>query len=113
MSEIPAPDANGYIRRSNPVCDKEIGEADCGYCVFTITDKPIYVGERPENQFRRTPWSKLKLSAVLLPGLFSYAPIKAYFINTCKEFGDCNKDLARWRIKLDSLDSVGDILIEP
>ncbi len=101
------------VKRPNPVCMDEIGEAECGYCRYTISDKVIYVGEQPEHQFNSKPWSKLKKHAILFPAEESYAPMKAFGINACKSMGSCNKDIAKWRIKLDSFDSIGSAVSSP
>lgn len=108
----PATRADGLVYRPNPVCMAEIGEGDCGKCVFTISEKPIYVGDKPEHHFNKKPWSQLRKKCVLLPAAESYAPLKAFFINACKQMGSLGacKDIAKWRVKLDSLDSVGDVI---
>lgn len=109
---LPATRADGLVYRPNPVCMSEIGEGDCGYCTFTISEKSIFVGEKPEHHFNKKPWSQLRKKCVLFPAQESYAPLKAFAINACKQMGSLGacKDIAKWRIKLDSLDSVGTLI---
>lgn len=103
---------DGFVERPNPVCMAKIGEASCGYCVFTITEKEIFVGELPKNRFNKKGWKELKRKSVLFPAQESYAPLKAFAINSCKEMGSVGpcENIAQWRVKLDSLDSISAIM---
>lgn len=109
---LPASRSDGLVYRPNPVCMAEIGEGDCGFCTFTVSEKNVFVGEKPEHHFKGKPWSQLKKKSVLLPAAESYAPLKAFAVNACKQMGSVGacRDIAKWRIKLDSLDSVGDVI---
>lgn len=89
---------------ANPMCVKQIGEPACGYCVWTISSKVQYVGENPKWHLFKKPWSKILSEMVLMPSE-SYAQMKSYIIKNCKKHNDCNQDIDKWRIKLDSLDS--------
>lgn len=88
--------------KENPVCIKEIKEPRCGYCVWTITKKPMYVGNNPEHQFAKKTWSEIRSTSVLLP-LDSYVAIKRFINNSCKKHGDCRDDLGDWQNALDEI----------
>jgi len=89
----------------NPKCLKEIGESSCGFCVWTISNRSQFVGEGEKVRLQGQRWSEVKAQAIIAPAE-SQAKIKAFVINACKQSGDCSKDIDRWRLKLDSLDSV-------
>jgi hypothetical protein len=91
--------------RANPMCVKMIGEPQCGYCVWTISSRVQYVGESEKYHLYGKPWSVILREMILMPSE-SYAKAKAYIIKNCKKHGDCNRDIDKWRIKLDSLDSI-------
>lgn len=95
--------------RPNPVCRKEIGEKKCGFCAWTVSDKTQYVGEAPKTHLNKKPWSQLQAESLLTPSE-SLAAIKESYMVGCKKYGCSAPDAARWRIKLDSLDSVPDAL---
>lgn len=92
--------------RPNPVCMKQIGEPACGYCTWSITEKSAYIGEKKEHRLYGKPWSQILLESVKIPSE-AYAEYKAYIIKICKKNNDCNADIGKWRVKLDSLDSIG------
>ncbi len=101
------------LDRPNPTCIKEINEATCGYCVWTISDKKQYVGENKKTWLYGKPWSQVLRESVLLPAE-SYAEAKAFVINECKKTNDCNKDIDHWRVKLDSFSNKrGELWVEP
>lgn len=89
------------VDRANPVCLKEIKEIRCGFCVWSVSDKTQYVGEDKKTWLYGKPWSVIELEAIKTPPE-SYARIKAYVMDECKRTNQCD-DVARWRIKLDSL----------
>jgi len=97
------------IDRMNPVCKKEINEAECGFCTYSIDTRIKYVGEKKANWLYGKPWSQIKREAGLIPAE-DLARLKAYIINTCKNTGQCDKAVSNWRTKLDSLDSVPDLI---
>jgi hypothetical protein len=99
------------LQRPNPLCMKQIGEPYCGYCVYTLTDKSVYIGNQwnhllPLNGKKKT-WDTVVEEALVLPAE-SQAKIKAFGINVCKVSGQCAQEIDRLRIKLDALDSVHD-----
>lgn len=100
---LPVLDPRGrklYDYRPNPVCMREIKEAECGRCSWTISEKTQYVGEAKETWLDGLSWTDIKDTAVILPAK-SAAQVKAYILNQCKKT-DCNKDISKWRIKIDN-----------
>ena len=95
--------------RPNPLCMEKISESTCGYCVWTVSNKVQFVGDKPETYLYKKSWSQIKTEAVVVPSEF-YADVKGAFINMCKKYKECSDEIARWRIKLDSIDSVKDAL---
>lgn len=97
------------VDRPNPVCNRQIKEPTCGYCTYTVSDKEQYVGENAKTLLHKKPWSQIKRQGVIIPAE-DYAAVKAFILDMCKKTNECSKDIEHWRIKLDSLDSVGDAL---
>jgi hypothetical protein len=101
------------LDRPNPVCMREIGEATCGYCVWSIKTKPQFVGENPAHHLlvgkTRKPWSQVRAEAALVPPE-TVGQLKAYIINECKQSGKCDQKIKNWRVKVDALDSLPDAL---
>lgn len=99
------------LQRPNPACMKNIGEPYCGYCVYTLTDKGVYIGNEWNHLLplkgKKKTWDTVVQEALVLPAE-SQADIKAFGINVCKISGQCAQEIDRLRIKLDSLDSVGE-----
>jgi hypothetical protein len=93
------------ILTPSPTCMKQIGERECGHCVYIVSGKEIFVGENEKTWLNHKPWSKLKASAVYLPAQESYAPLAAYIIDACKKM-DCSDDVDKFKVKLDSLNGV-------
>lgn len=89
----------------NPVCMKQIGEPSCGYCTWSISEKHAYVGDQEKHHLYKKPWTQILAESVKMP-TEAYAEIKSYIIKICKQNQDCNADIAKWRVKLDSLDSI-------
>jgi hypothetical protein len=98
------------------VCAKQIGEATCGYCTWTNSDKTQYVGEAKKTWLYKQPWSKIKDLGVITPNE-SLAKLKEAINSQCRDddgpIGDQCKDAGSWRVKLDSLDSIGDVISQP
>lgn len=96
--------------RSNPKCAKAIGEPTCGYCEWTLTDKHQWVGENKKHWLYGKPWSQIDEEATIVPSE-SMAKVKSELNKNCRDDdgpvgGHC-KDAGKWRVKLDSLDSIG------
>jgi hypothetical protein len=92
---------NGHIElRPSPTCMKHIGEPECGYGLYIISGREVYVGEK--TLFNGKPWSALKAQSVLLPAEESYSPLAAYIINACKKM-NCSDQVTRFKVKLDAL----------
>ncbi len=95
----------------------KLGEPECGFCQFLISNNPTYIGtysiyqhgKRRALEVGEKNWPQLKSKAVILPARESFAPLKAYTINLCKST-NCDKTVTDWRLKLDSLDGLGAIL---
>lgn len=97
------PVSGHLILKPSPTCMKEIGEAECGHGIFTVSKKQVFVGERPENYFNKKPWSVLRQQSVLVPAEESYAPMAAFIINSCKK-NHCDKEVEKFKIKLGILE---------
>lgn len=95
---------NIVVERPNPKCVETIKEPTCGFCVWTISNKSAYVGEAKSTWIYGKPWSTIKREAVLAPPE-TYAKVKGFIIDICKKSGDCSKDITRWRLKFNALDS--------
>ena len=90
--------------RANPDCAKNINEPDCLRCAWLISDKVQYVGEAPGTWLYGKPKKKILEEAVIAPSE-SFAAQKAYIVKACKA-ANCDKEIPKWRVKLDSLDSI-------
>ena len=102
--------SNGHlVLKGSPACLKQIGEPECGHCAMIVSGKEIYVGEKPDHLFNKKPWSQLKRESVFVPAVESYAPLATYIINSCKE-NNCNDQVDRFKIRLDSLSSIAEIM---
>ena len=88
----------------SPTCKRGIGEARCGYCTYTISEKSFIVGNEPQNHYDGRSWDQMVDRAVILPAKESYAPLKAYIINSCKA-SNCDALISGWRFKLEELDA--------
>ncbi len=97
--------------RPNPVCIAEIGEPECGRCTWTISDRVKFIGESEDHHLYGKPWSLIKIEAVIMPSEY-FAGLKSYIVKSCKEL-KCDDQIPRWRIKVDSIDSVGDLIASP
>lgn len=89
----------------SPTCTKEIGEPECGHCVYIVTGREMFLGEKEGHWLNGKPWSKIRQEAVYLPAVEAYAPLASYIINSCKKM-HCSDDVDKFRIKLDSLNGV-------
>ncbi len=94
----------------DPVCMNEIGEVECGHGVYIMSGKEIFIGEEKGHLLNGKKWSELKAQSVYVPAEESYAPLATFIINSCEKLS-CNDQVDRYKIKLDSLGAVGDIVI--
>ncbi len=90
------------VMKASPACMEAIGETKCGHCVYIVSGRDIFVGEKKETHFAGKSWSQLKRESVLVPAEESYARIAAYMINACKKM-KCSDDVNRFRVRLNSL----------
>jgi hypothetical protein len=97
------------ILNPSPTCEAAIGEPECGHCVYMVSGKEIFIGELEAHQFNKKPWSKLKRQAVYLPAVESFSPVEKYMINACHKM-QCNDQIDRFKVKLDSLNGVADAI---
>lgn len=96
----------------SPVCQKEIGEIECGHGVAIVSKKEIFVGENALHRFNNKPWSQVKRESIYMPAAESYAPMEDYMINSCKKM-NCNDQVTRFKLKPDSFKAIGDVLRRP
>lgn len=89
----------------SPACWMSIGEFECGHCVWIMSGKEAFVGEKPGTWINGKSWSKLKSQSVYLPAEESYAPLAAFAINACKKL-NCSGDATKFKVKLDGLKAV-------
>ena len=82
-----------------PICMEEIKEPRCGHCIWIVSKKVQYVGEKKETWLNGKPWSQLRDESVLLPAEESYGPVSAHMINQCKKL-NCSDEVDRFKIKL-------------
>jgi hypothetical protein len=96
------------LDRPNPTCVIQIGEPRCGFCVWTVSSKTQFVGDRSKNLLqlngKKKKWSTIEAEAVKVPAE-SYAKMKADAINNCKIANACSK-VKDWRLKVDTFDSI-------
>lgn len=88
---------------------KQIGEPECGHCVYIVSGKESFLGEKEGTWLNGKPWSKLRAESVYLPAKESFAPVATYIINSCRKMG-CNGELERFRIRLRGLKAAVDNL---
>lgn len=93
------------ILTPSPACEAAIGEISCGHCVYIVSGKEIYIGEKAPNLLNGKPWSQVVDESVYLPAEESYAPLSTYIINSCKKM-NCNDEIDKFKIKLDSLNGL-------
>jgi hypothetical protein len=91
---------------------EKIKEPSCGHCVFIVSGKELFIGEKPEHYLDKKPWSTIVQTSVMLPAIESYSPLSKYIINSCKKM-NCNDQVDRFKIKLDSLNGVKGAIENP
>lgn len=87
----------------------KIGEPECGHGTYIMSGKEIFVGESPKTFFNKKPWSQLRRESILVPAVESYSPVSKYIINSCEKMG-CNDQVQRFKVKLDSLNGIEEVL---
>lgn len=103
------PETDHLILRPSPTCMKKIGEAECGHCTYIVSGKEIFVGEDKKYHLNGKPWSQITRESIVVPAVESYAPLAEYVINACKKM-KCDKDVERFKLKVDSLNGINDAL---
>ncbi len=111
------------VMRPNPVCMygqpaqgnipaiKGIGEAKCGYCFWTISDKHQLVGDEWNHLLpvrgKKKKWSTIIAEGGIIPAE-SQASLKEFSVNVCHAAPICGKEIDRWRVKIDAADSIAE-----
>lgn len=93
----------------SPICMEKIGEFECGHGVAIMSQREIWVGEKPAHFYHGKPWSQLKRESIFLPAIESYAPLATYIINSCAE-NHCNDQVDRFKVQLDQLKGIGAVI---
>jgi hypothetical protein len=106
------PKSGHTIFAPSPTCMKQIGEAECGHCVYIMSGKEVFLGEQKGHWLNNKPWSTLRAQSVYLPSAESYAPLSTYIINSCKKM-NCSDDVDEFKVKLDSLNGLPGALSNP
>lgn len=96
----------------SPTCMKQIGEPECGHCVWIVSGKEAFIGEQKGHWLNGKTWSKIRSQSAYLPAAESYAPLATYIIDSCKKMG-CSDDVTKFKVKLDSLNGVSGALSNP
>jgi len=91
---------------------KQIGEPECGHCVWVVEGQEAFLGEGRGHWWNGKPWSQLRRESVYLPAQESYAPLATYIINACKKM-NCSDDVTKFKVKLDSLNGIAGAIQNP
>jgi hypothetical protein len=133
------PETKHLILKPSPTCMQMLGEFECGHGVYIMSQRQVFVGEAFEFTYidkkdvpktlppgqsviefadGRTglrkpltgkPWSQLKKESIYVPAQESYAPLSTWIINSCKKM-KCDDQVNRFKVKVDSLDSIGAVI---
>lgn len=104
---------NGHLLLTpSPTCMEKIQEVECGHGVSIMTGREIFVGELEGHSYSGKKWSELKSESVYVPAIESYAPMMTYIINSCQK-NHCDKDVERFKVKVDSLRGITDVIKKP
>lgn len=106
------PVSGHLILTPSPTCEKQVGEPECGHCVYIVSGREVFIGEGADHRLNGKPWSALRAEAIYLPAVESYAPLTTYIINACKKM-DCDSQVTRFKVKLDSLKGIAPALKGP
>jgi hypothetical protein len=95
--------ATGHVILSpSPTCEVEIEEPECGHCVYIVSGREIYLGNKEGHTLGGKTWADIQAEAVLLPAQESYAPLATYIINSCEKEG-CSMYAQKFKAKLSPL----------
>lgn len=94
------PKTDHLILTPSPTCMEKIGEPECGHCTYIVSGKEVYIGEK--KFLGKKPWSQIQRESVLVPAKESYAPLARYIIDSCEKM-NCNDDVQRFRVKVETL----------
>lgn len=103
------PKTGHLILKPSPACLKAIGEFECLHGIYILSKREIFVGENKLHWFHGKPASQMKRESILVPAEESYAPLATYIINSCKKM-NCDDQVTRFKVKLDELGSIGNVL---
>ncbi len=106
------PETDHMMLQGSPTCEKQIGEPACGHCTYIVTGREIYIGEKSPHFLNGKAWSQIKLESVYVPAVESYGPLSDYIINSCKKM-KCNDAVDAFKIKIDSLNGMNQLLKTP
>lgn len=85
------------IEHPSPACEAAIHEKSCGYGVYIMSGKEIFVGDAQGHDLNGKTWSQLKAESILLPAQESFAPLSEYAIDACAKT-HCNDQVDRFRV---------------
>lgn len=91
------PITNHVFKRPSPECEKAIQEPSCGYGVYMISGKEVFIGNAKGHDLNGKTWDQIKAESVLLPAQESFAPLADYVINSCEQT-HCNEQIDRFRV---------------
>lgn len=83
-----------------PIC-VELGPSR-GFCTWTIEDKDQYVDDA--HKLNGRSWWEMRPTMIQVPPE-SWAEIKKFIINTCKQNNNCDSKVRSWDRKLISVDT--------
>lgn len=81
---------------------EKIKEPECGRGVSIVKGEEIFIGELDGHLFNGKKWSEIRSESIYIPAKESYSPLAAYIIDQCKA-ANCEDDVDRFKVKLDSL----------
>lgn len=106
------PVTHHLMMHPSPACIAEVDASSCGHCVYIMSGKEIFVGEKDPHLLNGKPWSVLRDQSVLLPAVESYAPLASYAIDACRKM-NCSSSVDAFKVKLNSLNGVADAIKQP
>ncbi len=106
------PVSGHLVLTASPTCMKYIGEPECGHGVYIVSGRQIIIGELPGHLLNGKKWSELKAQSIYVPAKESYAPLSTYMINSCKKM-NCDSQIDAYKVKLDSLNGISDVILKP